>query len=71
MDTQTLILLSVGLIIVATMIYCIMKTEDETPSSKSNNSEQYNDEPEELFDDDETSAYTIDDDADESIFDSE
>ena len=77
MDTQTLILLSVGLITLATMIYCIMKSDDDEPlnaknSDKSKKHQEFEDEPEEVFyDDDETSVYTIDDGAEESIFDSE
>lgn len=74
MDTQTLILLSVGLITLATMVYCIMNSDDDTPVTKKNNKKQqeFEDEPEEVFyDDDETSVYTIDDGAEESIFDSE
>jgi len=72
MDTQTLILLSVGLITLATMVYCIMRTEDE-PAQNNNTQTRYKDEPEEVFydDDDGTSIYTVDDGAEESIFDSE
>lgn len=66
MDTNTLILLSVGVITLATMVFCIMNTEDEVPRSK----KSQKDEPEETFDD-ETEVYTVDDDEDESIFDSE
>jgi flagellar basal body-associated protein FliL len=76
MDTQTLILLSVGLITLATMVYCIMKSDDdesnEQPKTSGKKKQEYDDEPEEVFyDDDETSVYTIDDGAEESIFDSE
>lgn len=77
MDTQTLILLSVGLITLATMVYCIMKSDDDsdnTPktTSKPKRHQEFEDEPEEVFyEDDETSVYTIDDGAEESIFDSE
>jgi len=71
MDTQTLILLSVGFITLATMIYCILRSEDDEPQKKDKHV-QFDDEPEEIFYDDESSNYaTIDDGEEESIFDSE
>jgi len=67
MDTQTLILLSVGVITLATMIYCIVRSDDESPTTT-----QFSDEPEEVFyEDDDTDIYTVDDGDDESLFDSE
>jgi hypothetical protein len=71
MDTQTIILISVGLVTIGTMIYCILR-DDKEDSKNIKKQVRFEEQHEEVFEEDESSNYaTIDDGAEESIFDSE
>ena len=70
MDTQTIILLSVGLITIATMIYCILR-DDVEDTKVSKKEVQFEEPDEEFFEEDESMYGTVDDGAEESIFESE
>lgn len=68
MNTQTLILLSVGFITVATMIYVILRDDSE---GNKNKTEKDHDEVVFIDEDDSSNYATVDDGAEESIFESD